>query len=124
MSGTEAHIVADADEIVDGERIVTQVEGREIVVFQHDSEYFAYLNWCIHQGGPCGEGSLSGTRVASYDQEEGEFESSWEREGEILNCPWHGWEYDLTNGACLSRKDTQLPSYPVKIENGRIVVKL
>lgn len=124
MSGAEAHIVADADEIADGERIVIQLEGREIAVFRHDGEYFAYLNWCVHQGGPCGEGSLSGTRIASYDREEGEVKSSWEREGEILNCPWHGWEYDLTNGECLSREDIQLPSYPVEIEDGRIVVKL
>jgi nitrite reductase (NADH) small subunit len=124
MSGGETHIVANADEIADGERIVTQIEGREVAVFQHEGEYFAYLNWCIHQGGPCGEGPLSGTRVASYNQEEGEVESSWEREGEILNCPWHGWEYDLTSGECLSRKDIQLPRYSVEIDDGCIVIKL
>lgn len=121
---TERHRVATADEIDDGERLVIQLEGREIAVFRHDGEYYAHLNWCAHQGGPCGEGSLTGTRIASYDRETGEVDTSWEREGEILNCPWHGWEYDLTSGECLSRQDVTLPSYPVEIDDGAVFVLL
>ena len=126
MSGTSTtrHAVAKTDEIADGERLVTQIEGREIAVFLQDGEYYAYLNWCAHQGGPCVEGALTGTEIASYDRETGEVQSRWEREGEILNCPWHGWEYDLTNGNCLSRKGVTLPSYPVEIEGGKIIVVL
>ncbi|SEH15648.1 Ferredoxin subunit of nitrite reductase or a ring-hydroxylating dioxygenase [Natronorubrum sediminis] len=126
MSGTptKRHVVAEADEIADGERVVTQLEGREIAVFHQDGEYYAYLNWCAHQGGPCGEGPLTGTEIASYDRESGDVERSWEREGEILNCPWHGWEYDLTSGDCLSRNGITLPSYQVEIEDGKIVVEL
>ncbi len=125
MSGTaERHVVADADEIDNGERIVTQIKGREITVFRYDGDYYAYLNWCAHQGGPCGEGTLTGTSIASYDRETGEVDSYWGREGEILNCPWHGWEYDLTTGDCLSRTGVTLPSYPVEIEDGEIVVTL
>ena len=26
----------------------------------------------------------------------------WGREGEILACPWHGWEFDLLTGAALA----------------------
>ena len=25
-------------------------------------------------------------------------EYRYERRGEILRCPWHGWEYDVTTG--------------------------
>lgn len=126
MSGTstERHVVANTAEIADGERLVTQIKGREIAIFHQDGEYYAYLNWCAHQGGPCGEGPLTGTEIASYNRETGEVESRWEREGEILNCPWHGWEYDLTSGDCLSRKGVTLPSYPIEVADGKIVVVL
>ena len=120
----DRHVVAQADEITDGERLLTQIKGREITIFQHDGEYYAYLNWCAHQGGPCGEGNLTGTSVASYDRETGETNVSWEHEGEILNCPWHGWEYDLTTGDCLSNENVTLPSYPVEIEDGQIVISM
>ncbi|MFB6170664.1 MAG: Rieske (2Fe-2S) protein [Haloarculaceae archaeon] len=123
-SSSERHVVGQADELSDGERLVTEVEGREVAVFRHEGEYYAYLNWCAHQGGPCGEGSLTGTEIASYDRETGELRSNWEREGEILNCPWHGWEYDLTSGDCLSRTDVTLPSFPVEVDDGEIVVRL
>lgn len=118
------HAVAAADELSDGDRIVAQVAGREVAVFRHDGEYYAYLNWCAHQGGPCCEGTLTGTAVAEYDPETAETELRWEREGEILNCPWHGWEYDLRSGDCLSRRGVSLPAYPVEVRDGEIVVSL
>ena len=120
----EDHVVAGVDELDDGDRLVTQLNGREVAVFRHEGEYYAYLNWCFHQGGPCCEGPLSGTYFASYDRETRETELAWEREGEILNCPWHGWEYDLTTGDCLSRNDVTLPSYPVEARDGEIVVTM
>ncbi|MFB6129868.1 MAG: Rieske (2Fe-2S) protein [Salinigranum sp.] len=46
------------------------------------------------------------------------------KEDEILNCPWHGWEFDLTSGECLSRQGVQLPTHPVRIEDDEIVVTL
>ena len=120
----EAHVVASADELGAGDRLVTQIAGREVAVFNHDGEYYAYLNWCFHQGGPCCEGPISGTAQATYDRATRETTLTWEREGEILNCPWHGWEYDLTTGDCLSRRDVTLPSYPVEVRDGEIVVTM
>lgn len=120
----DGYPVCEAQDLAGGERILVQLEGRDIVVFNLGDEYVAYLNWCAHQGGPCGEGTRTGTRVARYDREAGELEVSWEREGEILNCPWHGWEYDLRSGECLSRRDRVLPSYPVTVDDGNVVVHL
>jgi len=120
----DGHVVARADELADGDRLVAQVRGREVAVFRHDGEFYAYLNWCFHQGGPCCEGVLSGTAFATYDRDTGENDLRWDREGEILNCPWHGWEYDLLTGECLSRKGFTLPSYPVEVRDGDVVVAL
>ncbi|HKJ58717.1 MAG TPA: Rieske (2Fe-2S) protein [Halobacteriales archaeon] len=120
----DGHVVASVDELADGDRLVAQLEGREVAVFRHDGEFYAYLNWCFHQGGPCCEGVLSGTAFATYDRGTGETDLRWDREGEILNCPWHGWEYDLLTGECLSRKGASLPAYPVEVRDGDVVVTM
>jgi nitrite reductase/ring-hydroxylating ferredoxin subunit len=39
-------------------------------------------------------------------------------------CPWHGWEYDIETGDCLSKRSAFLPSYPVEVRDGEIVVTL
>lgn len=118
------HTVADADEIAEGERIVVQIEGKPIGIFNIDNEYYAYLSWCAHQSGPCAEGNITGTEIADFDSENLQTELSYEKEGEILNCPWHGWEYDLKSGECLSRDNISLAQFPVSVEDGKIVVNL
>ena len=118
------HVVTDASELSDGDRIVVELEGREIGVFRLNGELHAYLNWCAHQGGPLCEGALTGTYESSYDRDENEVSLEWSREGEVLMCPWHGWEYDALSGECLSRGSVQLPSYPVDEVDGDIVVSL
>lgn len=116
------YVVGQASEITEGERIIVELEGREICVFNVKGNYHALLNWCVHQGGPCCEGTVSGTYESSFDRETLDTELIWKKEGEVLNCPWHGWEYDITTGNCLSDGQRKLPSYPVKIEDGNIIV--
>ena len=118
------HIVATDDELEDGDRIVVQLEGRDIGVFKLDGEYRAYTSWCAHQGGPACEGRMSGTTEAEYDRETHEVETTWVKDGEILLCPWHGWEFDIRTGQALPRKNVKLPSCPVRVEDGDVVVSL
>jgi len=42
----------------------------------------------------------------------------------VLMCPWHGWEYDVISGACLSKRSVELPSYPVEVRDGELVVRM
>ncbi|WP_137287770.1 Rieske (2Fe-2S) protein [Halorussus salinisoli] len=118
------HVIVAEEELADGERVVVQIEGREICVFNIDDEFFAYANWCAHQAGPACEGNITGTTTACFDEESLEVELAYEKDDQILNCPWHGWEYDVTTGECLSRQKVQLPQYPVKVEDGNVVVSL
>ena len=48
----------------------------------------------------------------------------WGLEGQVLRCPWHGWEFDIATGCSLFDPDTKLMSYPVHVENGRILVEI
>ena len=87
------YVVATVDEIPPGERKIVDIGGRSIGVFNVQGEYFAVLNRCPHQGGPLCQGRLAGSVVSSRA---GEYE--YAREGEILRCPWHSWEYDVRTG--------------------------
>ena len=58
---------------------------------------------CPHHGGPLGQGSL---------------------EGPIVTCPWHAWEFDSSTGACTFIPDLRIPTYPVRIQSGDILVDL
>jgi nitrite reductase/ring-hydroxylating ferredoxin subunit len=61
-------------------------------------------------------GEVRGTALPSLP---GEYK--WGREGEIIACPWHGWEFDLLTGQCLTDK-RRLRRYDVVEEDGQIFV--
>lgn len=120
--GDGEYAVADAADFADGDRLVVEIDGRSIGVFRVDGEYYAYSNVCQHQGGPLCEGMVTGTAEASFERATLELDIDWTNEGEILSCPWHGWEYHLRTGQCLSRTDLRLPSFPVEERNGEVIV--
>jgi nitrite reductase/ring-hydroxylating ferredoxin subunit len=51
-------------------------------------------------------------------------EYRWGREGEILACPWHGWEFDLLTGRALADPRVRLRLYPVTVRDDTIYVTL
>lgn len=116
------HVVTSANELGEGEHIVVEVEGREIGIFNIDGELHAYTNWCAHQSGPICEGPKAGFLEANYNRESKETEYEYSREGEIIACPWHGWEFDLVTGECHSKPSIRLISHEVTVENDEIVL--
>jgi nitrite reductase/ring-hydroxylating ferredoxin subunit len=118
------HVVAQANDLSEGESIDVLIEGREIGIFIKDGEYYGYLNYCPHQGGPVCDGDLFGTKDATFDRETLEYEEFWTREGEILVCPWHNWEFDLTTGDAVANNGVTLPEYDIKEQDGNIVVEI
>ena len=83
------YVVGTVDEIQPGTRKIVDAGGRSIGVFNVNGEYFAILNRCPHQAGPLCKGNTHGLLHADTP---GEYHYS--RPGEILRCPWHGWEFD------------------------------
>ena len=43
--------------------------------------------------------------------------------GEIVECPRHGWRYDLRSGACLTDPSQPLRKLAVRVESGRVWVR-
>jgi nitrite reductase/ring-hydroxylating ferredoxin subunit len=48
----------------------------------------------------------------------------FEREGEILKCPWHQWEFDLRTGSSLYAPDLRVQTYRVSVDDGFLVLHL
>lgn len=92
----EKYFVCRTDELAIGDRKLIQVGRKSIGVFNVKGEFYALLNVCPHQLAPLCEGEIGGYCMPS---EVSEYELS--RSGEILRCPWHGWEFDITTGRSI-----------------------
>ena len=90
----------DLKEKVGSRFIINDVD---VAVFKVDGEVYALSNICPHQ-----HTSLI------YD--------GYIEEGCVV-CPIHGWMFDLRTGIMPSKR-SGLDVYPVKIENGKVFVKV
>lgn len=105
------HIICRVSELGPGECKIVEV-GRSIGVFNVHGVYYALRNLCPHQGAPLCRGIITGTTQPSQP---GEF--IWRKDGEILRCPWHGWEFDITNGRSIfNPHKLRVKTYDVTVE--------
>ncbi|MFP6763453.1 MAG: Rieske 2Fe-2S domain-containing protein, partial [Planctomycetaceae bacterium] len=94
--------VASLDEIPADSGVEITVAGRVIAVFHVAGKYYAIDGICAHAGGPVGKGELHGC---------------------IVTCPWHGWQYDVSNGRhCLTNNISQ-QSFPTSVEGDDLYVE-
>jgi nitrite reductase/ring-hydroxylating ferredoxin subunit len=112
LASGSRHVVAPVADIPPGERRIFEVAGRSIGVFNVDGRFFAVRNSCPHQGGPLCLGPTVGLATSRRPGE-----ITYTREGEILRCPWHGWEFDLETGrSVFDPARTRVKGYPVEVE--------
>lgn len=111
--------VAHVDDIQDGGHIIVDVQGRSIGVYRINGEFFALHNYCPHAGAPLCKGQTVGTTLESKV-----YEYRFGRPGEIVRCPWHGWEFDIKTGKSLVDPKVRARSYKVVVEDGRIGIVL
>jgi len=116
---SQAWPVAQASEIAPGERRIVTIKERSVGIFNVNGEFIAVLNICPHELAPVCKGRVGGTTLPSAP---GEY--TWGREGEIVACPWHGWEFDLLTGTMLADSRIRLRRYPVEVRNGTVYVTL
>jgi len=96
--------VAKADEIQNGQRLLLEIGGEPIAVFNIAGQYFAIADVCSHDDGPVAEGQL---------------------EGQEIECPRHGARFDIRSGKVLSLPAVvDIPAYPVRVEGGEVQVGL
>lgn len=106
------YVVGRVDELPPGSRKIVMAGGRSIGVFNVKGTYYALRNTCPHQFAPLCLGRVTGTTLPS---KVGEY--VYGREGEIIRCPWHGWEFDITNGKSIFNPHrVRVKSYDVTVE--------
>ena len=113
------HVIAPVDELPPGTRKFLTIDERPIAIFNIKGEFFGLLNRCPHQGAALCEGPLIGLAQST---DPGEIE--YTKLGEIIRCPWHGWEFDIRTGqSYCDPKRFRARAYPVNVEPGSSVVK-
>ena len=111
---TVRYVVCPLAELAPGERKIVTVGRRSIGVFNVNGNLYALRNRCPHKGAPLCQGIVRPlvTSPAPY-------QFATEREGEILRCPWHGWEFEIATGRSIFNPHrVRAGSYEVSVERG------
>lgn len=94
--------VCETSEMQEGYAKITQLTSKErVAVFLHEGKLSAISNACAHQNGPLGEGKIIRC---------------------LVTCPWHGFQYDVTNGSSPAPFTEKVPTYNLKVEGAEIFV--
>jgi len=93
------------DELADGTARRVMVGERPLAIVRCGERVYACLDSCPHKGGFLSEGWVSATRH------------------EVI-CPWHRFRFHLETGASVTNSELVVPTFPVRIEEGQVLVEL
>ncbi len=94
---------ANLSDIPAGSIKEVQVGGQAVALANVDGTFYAVSNTCLHRGGPVGGGLL---------------------EGKVVSCPWHGWQFDVTNGKAVQNPAVGLGCYATEVRGSEVYVNL
>jgi nitrite reductase/ring-hydroxylating ferredoxin subunit len=97
------HVLAPVSELAPGSSKRFRVKGRDIALFNVKGEFFALLDRCPHEGA-----SLCRGRIIGLVESDGPGQYRVSRHGELVRCPWHGWEFDIRTGQSWCRSEQYL----------------
>jgi nitrite reductase/ring-hydroxylating ferredoxin subunit len=95
--------VATLADVPEGAAKTVDARGTPIALYNVGGTLYATTNTCPHRGGPLGEGDLEET---------------------IVTCPWHGFQYDVTTGACLTNKALSVGCFKVRVQGQDVLVEV
>ncbi|MDK3017795.1 nitrite reductase small subunit NirD [Pseudodonghicola flavimaris] len=83
-----------------GARVLKTPAGCVAVFRTAEAEVFATADRCPHKGGPLSEGIVHDRKIT---------------------CPLHNWVFSLETGMALGADQGQIATYPIRVENGRML---
>jgi nitrite reductase/ring-hydroxylating ferredoxin subunit len=129
------YVVGRAADLPPGSRRIVTAGSRSIGVFNIRGRFYALRNRCPHQGAPLCQGRIKGTTLPGRP-----YEYLYGREDEIIQCPWHGWEFEIATGRTYfnphkmrakafevtvgraGEQDVILETFPVTTEDGLVIL--
>lgn len=95
--------VARVSEIPAGGMKMVTLGIEEVLITNLEGKFYAIGNACTHVGGPLAEGELS---------------------GKVVTCPWHGSQFDVTDGHVVG-PPARLPEpvYELTVQGDDIMIK-
>ena len=93
--------VAEVAEVPPGTVKYVVLLGKHIALCNVAGEFYAIDNVCVHRGAPLSEGWLDGC---------------------VIECPAHGWKFDVRTGAVTADPRMGNPTYEVKVEGDDILI--
>ena len=96
--------VAPVSEIPPGSGRTVEVHGIWIALFNVDGTFYAIDNACPHAGGPLGEGRM--------------------RQSGMVECPWHGWRFDVKTGQRVGNPNFEVACCTVRIVDDEVQIAL
>jgi nitrite reductase (NADH) small subunit len=95
--------VMSTQELAPGDATERIVNGKAIALFNVSGQFYALSNFCLHRGGPLGQGRL---------------------DGPVIMCPWHAWTFDVTTGENTVNAELKMSCFPIKVEDGQVLVEV
>jgi nitrite reductase (NADH) small subunit len=92
---------AGISEIPAGKIAEVKVNERCVALANVAGKFYAISGICLHQGGPLGEGDL---------------------DGQVVMCPWHGWQFDVTTGKIAPNQGMGVETYPVEVRGDEVFI--
>lgn len=84
--------------------MLVEADGQFLALFNVEGTFYAIDDACPHQGASLSEGEVRGC---------------------VVTCPWHGWEYDVTNGKLLAPPGSlNATTYRVVVEGDDVLVEV
>ncbi|HEY0274502.1 MAG TPA: Rieske (2Fe-2S) protein [Paenirhodobacter sp.] len=105
------------EDFVEGKFRKALIGAQEIgIVRLGDGRYYAIRNVCPHAFGPLCQGMIEQQLVGEVGAPE------IDPTRPVVACPWHGWEFDLRDGKCVSDPAWSARTFKVELRDGRVLV--
>lgn len=95
--------VLQISDLPTGSATTVKVGSAAVAVFNVEGTFYAMEDACVHAGGPLGAGGL---------------------DGDIVTCPWHGWQFNVKKGCAIMSDEITVKRYNTKVQDEAVYVSV
>ncbi len=122
MADKKRILVGEVSEFNDGDKKLVANGKGEIGVYFVNGDWYAYRNFCPHQGGPACEGLMMAKVETILADDKTSQGMRFNHDQMHIVCPWHGWEFRLADGVSSADRSFSLKKYDVEVSGDSVYV--